>query len=79
LAKSGQVRKRGPMPPKRAPAKALSGLAGSMLVALDARVRDIRQAPDGSIYIAVERDTQQGPGSTRQSLTGSVLRIDPAN
>jgi glucose/arabinose dehydrogenase len=51
----------------------------SMLVALDARVRDIRQAPDGSIYIAVERDTQQGPGSTRQSLTGSVLRIDPAN
>jgi aldose sugar dehydrogenase len=50
----------------------------SMLVSLDARVRDVRQAPDGSIYIAVERDTQQGPGSTRQSLTGSVLRIAPA-
>ena len=49
----------------------------SLLVPIDARVRDVRQAPDGSIFIAVERDTQLGPGSTRVSLTGSILRIDP--
>jgi len=51
----------------------------SMLVEIDARVRDVRQAPDGSIYLAVERDTQLGPGSTRLSPTGSILRIDPAS
>jgi glucose/arabinose dehydrogenase len=50
----------------------------SLLIPLDARVRDVREAPDGSIYIAVERDTQSGPGSTRQSPTGAVLRIEPA-
>jgi hypothetical protein len=50
-----------------------------MLVPLDARVRDVRQAPDGTIYIAVERDTQLGPGSTKLAPTGSVLRIAPAN
>ena len=50
----------------------------SLLVPIDARVRDVRQAPDGSIYIAIERDTQEGPGSTRASQTGAVLRIDPA-
>jgi glucose/arabinose dehydrogenase len=51
----------------------------SMLVELDVRVRDVRQAPDGSIYLAVERDTQLGPGSTKLSPTGSILRIDPAS
>jgi glucose/arabinose dehydrogenase len=50
-----------------------------MLVELDVRVRDVRQAPDGSIYLAVERDTQLGPGSTKLSPTGSILRIDPAS
>jgi glucose/arabinose dehydrogenase len=50
----------------------------SLLVPIDARVRDVREAPDGSIYIAVERDTQLGPGSTRRSATGALLRIDPA-
>ena len=51
----------------------------SMLVELDVRVRDVRQAPDGAIYLAVERDTQLGPGSTKLSPTGSILRIDPAS
>jgi glucose/arabinose dehydrogenase len=50
-----------------------------MLVPLDARVRDVRQAPDGTIYIAVERDTQLGPGSTKLTPNGSILRIAPAN
>ena len=51
----------------------------SLLVPLDARVRDVRQAPDGTIYVAIERDTQLGPGSTRLTPTGSVLRITPAD
>jgi glucose/arabinose dehydrogenase len=51
----------------------------SLLVPLDVRVRDVRQAPDGSIHLSVERDTQTGPGSTRLTPTGSVLRIDPAD
>jgi glucose/arabinose dehydrogenase len=50
----------------------------SLLVPLDARVRDVRQAPDGTIYIAVERDTQLGPGSTKLTPTGSIMRIAPA-
>jgi glucose/arabinose dehydrogenase len=49
-----------------------------MLVPLDARFRDVRQAPDGTIYVAVERDTQLGPGSTKLTPTGSILRIAPA-
>ena len=44
-----------------------------------ARARDVRQAPDGTIYLAVERDTQLGPGSTRLTPTGSILRITPAH
>jgi aldose sugar dehydrogenase len=51
----------------------------SLLVPLDARVRDVRQAPDGTIYVAIERDTQLGPGSTRLTPTGSILQIAPAN
>ena len=50
----------------------------SLLVPIDARVRDVREAPDGSIYVAIERDTQGGPGSTSRSATGSLLRIAPA-
>jgi glucose/arabinose dehydrogenase len=49
----------------------------SLLVPLDVRVRDVRQAPDGTIYVAVERDTQLGPGSTKLTPTGSILRIAP--
>ncbi len=50
----------------------------SMLVQLDARVRDVRQGPDGYLYLAVERDQQGGPGSTKLTPNGSILRIEPA-
>ena len=51
----------------------------SLLVPLDARVRDVRQGPDGNIYVAVERDLQLGPGSARLTPNGSILRIEPAD
>jgi glucose/arabinose dehydrogenase len=50
----------------------------SLLTALDARVRDVRQGPDGYVYVAVERDLQSGPGSARLTPNGSILRIEPA-
>jgi glucose/arabinose dehydrogenase len=50
----------------------------SMLTSLDARVRDVRQGPDGYLYLAVERDQQGGPGSTKLTPNGSILRIEPA-
>ncbi len=50
----------------------------SMLLELDARVRDVRQGPDGYLYLAVERDQQSGPGSTKLTPNGSILRIEPA-
>ncbi len=50
----------------------------SMLIPLDVRVRDVRQGPDGNVYIAVERDLQSGPGSARLTPDGSILRIEPA-
>ena len=50
----------------------------SLLTALDARVRDVRQGPDGYLYLAVERDQQGGPGSARLTPNGSILRIEPA-
>jgi glucose/arabinose dehydrogenase len=49
-----------------------------LLVSLDARVRDVRQGPDGFIYVLVERDLQGGPGSAQLTPTGSILRIEPA-
>jgi aldose sugar dehydrogenase len=51
----------------------------SLLVSLDARVRDVRQGPDGLIYLLVERDLQNGPGSAQLTPNGSLLRIEPAN
>ncbi|MEO8464526.1 MAG: PQQ-dependent sugar dehydrogenase [Gammaproteobacteria bacterium] len=51
----------------------------SMLTSLDARVRDVRQGPDGNLYLAVERDGQSGPGSTKLTPNGSILRIEPAH
>ncbi len=51
----------------------------SMLLSLDARVRDVRQGPDGYIYLAVERDGQLGPGSTALTPNGSILRVEPAH
>lgn len=50
----------------------------SMLIPLDVRVRDVRQGPDGYIYLAVERDLQLGPGSARLTPNASILRIEPA-
>ncbi|HUF71817.1 MAG TPA: PQQ-dependent sugar dehydrogenase [Gammaproteobacteria bacterium] len=50
----------------------------SMLVPLDVRVRDVRQGPDGNLYLAVSRDQQSGPGSAQLTPTGSILRIEPA-
>jgi glucose/arabinose dehydrogenase len=50
----------------------------SLLVSLDARVRDVRQGPDGFIYALVERDLQNGPGSAQLTPNGSLLRIEPA-
>jgi glucose/arabinose dehydrogenase len=50
----------------------------SMLLSLDLRVRDVRQGPDGNLYLAVERDQQAGPGSAKNSPNGSILRIEPA-
>ena len=50
----------------------------SLLVPLDARVRDVRQGPDGDVYLAVERDQQSGPGSAELTPNGSILRIEPA-
>jgi aldose sugar dehydrogenase len=50
----------------------------SLLVSLDARVRDVRQGPDGNLYLAVERDQQGGPGSTKLTPNGSILKIEPA-
>lgn len=50
----------------------------SLLVPLDARVRDVRQGPDGYLYLAIERDQQGGPGSARLTPNGSILRIEPA-
>lgn len=50
----------------------------SMLLELDARVRDVRQGPDGDLYLAVERDQQSGPGSAKLTPNGSILRIEPA-
>jgi len=50
----------------------------SLLVPLDVRVRDVRQGPDGNLYLAVSRDQQLGPGSARLTPNGSILRIEPA-
>ena len=51
----------------------------SMLLPLDARVRDVRQGPDGFLYLAVERDQQSRPGSTKLTPNGSILKIEPAH
>jgi glucose/arabinose dehydrogenase len=50
----------------------------SLLVPLDARVRDVRQGPDGLIDELVERALQNGPGSARLTPNGSLLRLEPA-
>jgi glucose/arabinose dehydrogenase len=51
----------------------------SLLVSLDVRFRDVVQGPDGYLYLATERQSQNGPGSVNQEiLDGTILRIEPA-
>jgi glucose/arabinose dehydrogenase len=50
----------------------------SLLVSLDVRFRDVVQGPDGYLYLATERQSQNGPGSVNQEiLDGTILRIEP--
>ena len=49
----------------------------SMLLELDARIRDVRQGSDGYLYLAVERDQQSGP-EREAHAERSILRIEPA-
>lgn len=50
----------------------------SLLIPLDRRFRDVRQGPDGYIYVASEKDGQGGPGSVTGAADGMILRIEPA-
>jgi glucose/arabinose dehydrogenase len=51
----------------------------SLLVSLDVRFRDVVQGPDGYLYLATERQSQNGPGSVDLTVTdGTILRIEPA-
>jgi glucose/arabinose dehydrogenase len=50
----------------------------TMLTALDVRFRDVRQGPDGYLYVATEKTGQDGPGSAKDSPDGTILRIEPA-
>ncbi len=45
----------------------------SMLTQLRQRVRDVRQGPDGLLYVVTDGDADRG-----EAATGSVLRIEPA-
>ena len=45
----------------------------SMLTELRQRVRDVRQGPDGLLYVVTDGDL------TRRGATGAVLRIEPAD
>jgi glucose/arabinose dehydrogenase len=54
----------------------------SLLTQLDLRIRDVRQGPDGLIYIATEQPgetTAQVPIGGTDNPTGSILRIEPAD
>lgn len=55
----------------------------SLLTQLDVRVRDVRQGPDGYIYVATEKAWEgTTPDGRREGLTdpsnGTILRIEPA-
>ena len=45
----------------------------SMLTQLRQRVRDVRQGPDGLLYVVTDGDADRG-----ETATGAVLRIEPA-
>ena len=44
-----------------------------LLVPLGVRIRDVQQSPDGYIFVATE------PGSTGNTVEGTVLKIEPAD
>ncbi len=44
-----------------------------LLTQLDIRIRDVRQGPDGNLYVATEK------GLAGNAPDGTVLRIEPAN
>jgi len=48
-----------------------------MLTELDIRFRDVRQGPDGYLYVATEKTGQGGPGSAKEAPDGMILRIEP--
>lgn len=48
----------------------------SLFVGLDLRFRDVRQGPDGYLYVLTEKTGQNGPGSARDTPDGMVLRIE---
>jgi len=54
----------------------------SMLLQLDIRVRDVRQGPDGYIYLVTEKATAATPPGGHldgpEPLNGTILRIEPA-
>jgi glucose/arabinose dehydrogenase len=53
----------------------------SLLTQLDLRIRDVRQGPDGLIYVATERPTEptaEVPAGGSDAPTGSILRVEPA-
>jgi glucose/arabinose dehydrogenase len=55
----------------------------SLLTQLDIRIRDVRQGPDGYIYVATEKATEGTvPGGRRDAPdppNGTILRIEPAD
>ena len=46
----------------------------SMLTELRQRVRDVRQGPDGLLYVVTDGNVDRG-----EAATGAVLRIEPAD
>jgi aldose sugar dehydrogenase len=44
----------------------------SLLTQLDVRIREVRQGPDGNLYVATEKQ------ASGEDLDGTVLRIEPA-
>jgi glucose/arabinose dehydrogenase len=53
----------------------------SLLTQLDVRIRDVRQGPDGFIYVATEKATERTTPDGRRDApdpaNGTILRIEP--
>jgi glucose/arabinose dehydrogenase len=50
----------------------------SLLTQLDVRIRDVRQGPDGYLYIATTKAADGTEIGDSQNPTGTILRIEPA-